>query len=72
MVNLKPALTYEEQVEHLIKAHNLSIDDTEKAVRTLQRVNYYRPECIWHWAYTERESRKIQRRDFFKTHPQTL
>ncbi|MBF0993950.1 MAG: Abi family protein [Lachnospiraceae bacterium] len=42
MVHLKSALTYEEQVEHLIKVHNLSIHDTEKAVRTLQRVNYYR------------------------------
>lgn len=42
MFELKPALTYEEQVEYLIKAHNLSIDDPEKAVRTLKRVNYYR------------------------------
>lgn len=42
MVKLKPALTYEEQVERLITVHNLSIDDTEKAIRTLKRVNYYR------------------------------
>ncbi len=42
MIELKLALTYEEQVEHLINAHNLSIDDPEKAVQTLKRVNYYR------------------------------
>ncbi len=57
MVELKPALNYEEQIEHLIKAHNPFIDDKEKAIRTLKRVNYYRLSAYGIWL-TQKDDRE--------------
>ncbi|MDO4803697.1 MAG: hypothetical protein Q4A32_02635 [Lachnospiraceae bacterium] len=42
MSELKPALTYDEQIDRLINIHNLLIDDAEKAMVIIKRVNYYR------------------------------
>ncbi len=42
MIELKKALTYEEQVNHLINAHSLRINDKETAIAILKKVNYYR------------------------------
>jgi len=42
MIELKKALTYEEQVNHLINAHSLEIKDKKIAIDILKRVNYYR------------------------------
>lgn len=42
MVELKKALTYEEQIERLVTAHNLTISDKSKAISILTKVNYYR------------------------------
>lgn len=39
---LKPALTYEEQIERLSHVHNLSIQDSKLAKEILEKVNYYR------------------------------
>lgn len=41
-MELKPALTYDEQVVHLRKVHNLTIEDSRKAIEILKHVNYYR------------------------------
>lgn len=41
-MDLKPALSYEEQIEHLKAYHNLHVDDYDEAIRILKRVNYYR------------------------------
>ena len=41
-MELKPALSYEEQIERLINSHNLSIDNKDNAINILQTVNYYR------------------------------
>ncbi|BBI31531.1 Abi family protein [Cohnella abietis] len=38
---LKPAITYEDQVE-LLRSRGLIIEDSKKAVDTLKRINYYR------------------------------
>lgn len=40
--NVKPPLTYEEQIRRLKEFHKLSIDDKEKAVQILKKINYYR------------------------------
>lgn len=42
MTPLKPALTYEEQLDRLIQVHNLQIGDHEKSIEILSKVNYYR------------------------------
>ena len=42
MVELKEALTYDEQVDKLIYEHNLIVADREYAVSVLKKVNYYR------------------------------
>lgn len=42
MKTLKPSLTYEEQVDHLIQYHGLIIKDREKAIKILSSINYYR------------------------------
>ena len=42
MPELKPALTYPQQIERLKTTHNLLIEDDTAALRILQRVNYYR------------------------------
>ena len=36
--NVKPPLTYEEQIRRLKEFHNLSIDDKEKAVQILKKL----------------------------------
>lgn len=41
-MNLKPALTYDEQILRLIDIHNLKINDEKLAKTILQKVNYYR------------------------------
>ena len=41
-MELKPALTYEEQIERLSTVHNLEIKDTDSAIEIIKRVNYYR------------------------------
>ena len=41
-MELKPALTYEGQIEHLKNYHNLLVEDYDEAIRILKRVNYYR------------------------------
>ena len=41
-VELKPALTYDQQVDRLEKNHNLKISDREFAKKVLKKVNYYR------------------------------
>lgn len=41
-MELKKALTYEEQVDRLEKVHNLTIDSKEDAISILSRINYYR------------------------------
>lgn len=41
-MELKPALTFEEQVVRLKEEHALEIEDTSKAISILSRVNYYR------------------------------
>ena len=40
--NVKSPLTYEEQIRRLKEFHKLSIDDKEKAVQILKKINYYR------------------------------
>lgn len=42
MTELKPALSYDEQIERLSSVHNLVISDEEKAKDIIKRVNYYR------------------------------
>lgn len=39
---LKPALSYSEQVQMLQEKHNLIIDNTVRAAGVLKRINYYR------------------------------
>ena len=41
-MELKPALTIEEQIDHLINKHNLIINNTEEAKTILNKVSYYR------------------------------
>lgn len=41
-MDLKPALTYEQQIIKLKKDHNLKIGDVELAKEILKKVNYYR------------------------------
>ena len=41
-MDLKPALTYEQQIIKLKKDHNLKIGNVELAKEILQKVNYYR------------------------------
>ena len=42
MYQLKPPLTYKEQIEHLKKYHGLVVSDESYALEILKRVNYYR------------------------------
>ena len=42
MKEVKPALSINNQIEHLTSAHGLIIDDVEKAHVILSRINYYR------------------------------
>lgn len=42
MPQLKPALTYQEQIDRLKNVHNLTISDDSAALKILKRVNYYR------------------------------
>ena len=42
MQDLKPALTYNQQIERLKSIHNLSIEDDVAALEILKKVNYYR------------------------------
>ena len=42
MPQLKPALTYVQQIDRLKNAHNLSIPDDAAALEILKKVNYYR------------------------------
>ena len=42
MPQLKPALTYAQQIDRLKNVHNLSIADDEAALEILKKVNYYR------------------------------
>ena len=42
MVDLKPALTYDEQIDRLKSVHNLVIADDTIALEILKKVNYYR------------------------------
>ena len=42
MEQLKPALTYDQQIEKLKTAHNLLIKDDNTAFDILSKVNYYR------------------------------
>lgn len=39
---LKPALTYEQQIDRLKTVHKLTISDEAAALRILEKVNYYR------------------------------
>lgn len=41
-MRLKPALTYEEQIERLIRVHNLTLLSKPSAISILKQVNYYR------------------------------
>ncbi len=41
MTQLKPALTYDEQIDRLKSVHNLSISDAA-ALEIFKKVNYYR------------------------------
>lgn len=42
MAQLKPALSYDEQIDRLKTVHNLSISDDAAALEILKKVNYYR------------------------------
>lgn len=42
MTQLKPALSYEEQIDRLKNTHNLLIPDNAVALDILKKVNYYR------------------------------
>lgn len=42
MTQLKPALSYDEQIDRLKNVHNLLIPDEKIALEILMRVNYYR------------------------------
>ena len=42
MPQLKPALTYDQQIDRLKNVHNLSISDDAAAFEILKKVNYYR------------------------------
>ena len=42
MAQLKPALSYNEQIDRLKTVHNLSISDDAAALEILKKVNYYR------------------------------
>ncbi len=42
MPQLKPALTYDQQIDRLKNVHNLSISDDAAALEILKKVNYYR------------------------------
>lgn len=41
-MELKKALSYDQQIERLIKDHNLKIEDKDRAIKILKTVNYYR------------------------------
>ena len=38
-MELKPALSYEEQIEHLKVYNNLQVNDDDEAIRILKRVS---------------------------------
>lgn len=42
VMELKPALTYEQQILRLRNTHNLTIEDEDRAIEILKRVTYYR------------------------------
>lgn len=42
MSDLKPPLTYDEQIDRLINVHNLNISDRKRAEDILRKTNYYR------------------------------
>lgn len=42
IMDLKPVLSYEKQIERLTQIHNLVINDKETAIDILNKVNYYR------------------------------
>ena len=42
LMDLKPALTYNEQINRLIDVHNLTITSKEAAISILKSINYYR------------------------------
>lgn len=45
--SLKKALTFEEQIEHLIKDKKLRVSNVSNAVDILKRENYYRLSGYW-------------------------
>lgn len=47
MAQSKPFKTYAEQVE-LLRSRGMIIEDTDKAIKTLERLNYYRLSGYWH------------------------
>lgn len=49
----KPALTFDEQLEHL-KSHGLTIDDYDSALSQLSTISYYRLSAYWH-PFSERD-----------------
>ncbi|MBR2604375.1 MAG: Abi family protein [Clostridia bacterium] len=53
---MKPAKTFEEQIEVLIKEHGLTISDTSSAIEALKRINYYHYRGYYiHWMDTQQQ-----------------
>ena len=49
-MKIKPAKTFEEQVDILINEHGLIVEDRKKAIETLRRINYYHLRGYYiHW-----------------------
>ena len=58
MPQLKPALTYSQQIDRLKNVHSLSITDDDDALEILKKVNYYRLSAYGLGLYREDDKEK--------------
>ena len=55
-MTIKPAKTFEQQVDILINEHGLIVEDRDKAIETLHRINYYHLRGYYiHWMDKEQK-----------------
>lgn len=57
MPDLKPALTYQQQIDRLKNVHNLLITSDEAALEILKKVNYYRL-CAYGIGLTQKDDKE--------------
>ena len=68
MHELKPALTYNQQIDRLKNVHNLSITDDAAALEILKKVNYYRLSAYGLGLTKKDDKEKYKRRDHSETY----